>query len=183
MRSNTALLVARFAPVLLASYVINCASVPTSNLKVAIVNKDAEQTDSTCKFQETCSFQQISCRYLAHLDQQPVSKAYYTSVNSTVQALKTSELDVSAVVYFNENYTDAFVAKMALGEDADAETVNSGQIHVWLNAAQRADQLKQYIQTAFDHFVKDVMKVCSFAQYDNDNGRFSFRNFINYHYV
>ncbi|XP_034837056.1 uncharacterized protein [Maniola hyperantus] len=175
MKTRIPLLVVCFAQIVLVSYVFG-----SNAFKVAIVNYDAKQTDSQCKFLDRCSLANISCRYVSHLKGQPVSQTYHTDLDSTVQALRTSELDASAVVYMNENFTDAFVAKMALGDDADAETVDSAQIHVWLRKGQQTDAIKHLLQTAFDEFTKDIMTTCEFTQ---DQSRFSFSNSFNYHYV
>ncbi|XP_045780574.1 uncharacterized protein LOC123877748 isoform X2 [Maniola jurtina] len=147
---------------------------------MAIVNYDAKQTDEHCTFLDPCSLRNISCRYISHLRRQPISETYHTNLDTTVHALQNSELDASAVVYMNENFTDAFVAKMALGDDADAETVDSGQLHVWLNKAEQTDTIKRLLETAFDHFTKDIMTACEFVQ---DQSRFSFSNSFHYHYV
>lgn len=36
-------------------------------------------------------------------------------------------------LYFTENFTDALVARMALGKDSDDETLDQSEIRVWLD--------------------------------------------------
>lgn len=36
-------------------------------------------------------------------------------------------------LYFTENFTDALVARMALGQNSDNETLDQSEIRVWLD--------------------------------------------------
>lgn len=40
-------------------------------------------------------------------------------------------------LYFTENFTDALVARMALGRDADEETLDQSEIRVWLDMSSK----------------------------------------------
>lgn len=40
-------------------------------------------------------------------------------------------------LYFTENFTDALVARMALGKDSDAETLDQSEIRVWLDMSSK----------------------------------------------
>lgn len=40
-------------------------------------------------------------------------------------------------IYFTENFTDALVARMALGRDADEETLDQSEIRVWLDMSSK----------------------------------------------
>jgi hypothetical protein len=41
------------------------------------------------------------------------------------------------VLYFTENFTDALVARMALGKDSDEETLDQSEIRVWLDMSSK----------------------------------------------
>lgn len=40
-------------------------------------------------------------------------------------------------LYFTENFTDALVARMALGREADDETLDQSEIRVWLDMSSK----------------------------------------------
>lgn len=40
-------------------------------------------------------------------------------------------------LYFTENFTDALVARMALGREADDETLEQSEIRVWLDMSSK----------------------------------------------
>lgn len=40
-------------------------------------------------------------------------------------------------LYFTENFTDALVARMALGKDSDDETLDQSEIRVWLDMSSK----------------------------------------------
>lgn len=56
----------------------------------------------------------LSCRYLAHLKNASIIKEYYADLDSAINAVKQG--DAWGAIYFNENYTDSLVARLALGE-------------------------------------------------------------------
>lgn len=45
--------------------------------------------------------------------------------------------DVWGILYFTENFTDALVARMALGKDSDDETLDQSEIRVWLDMSSK----------------------------------------------
>jgi hypothetical protein len=45
--------------------------------------------------------------------------------------------DAWGVLYFTENFTDALVARMALGKDSDEETLDQSEIRVWLDMSSK----------------------------------------------
>lgn len=65
-----------------------------------------------CNFEPGCHFSGLSCRYLNHLNQS-ILREYYSDPESAIEAVKTGQ--AWGAVYFTENFTDALVARMALG--------------------------------------------------------------------
>lgn len=55
----------------------------------------------------------LSCRYLDNLNNHTV-KEYYADLTSALKAVEDGE--AWGALYFNENYTDSLVARLALGE-------------------------------------------------------------------
>lgn len=49
--------------------------------------------------------------------------------------------DAWGTLYFTENFTDALVARMALGRDADDETLDQSEIRVWLDMSSESSNL------------------------------------------
>lgn len=49
--------------------------------------------------------------------------------------------DAWGALYFTENFTDALVARLALGKDADEETLEQSEIRVWLDMSSKFDLL------------------------------------------
>ena len=47
------------------------------------------------------------------------------------------EGNVWGTLYFTENFTDALVARMALGRDADEETLDQSELRVWLDMSSK----------------------------------------------
>lgn len=66
-----------------------------------------------CEVIPGCSFEHLSCRYLNHLNN-TIIKEYYADPQSAVDAVRSGY--AWGAVYFTENFTDALVARMALGE-------------------------------------------------------------------
>lgn len=46
--------------------------------------------------------------------------------------------EVWGTLYFTENFTDALVARMALGKDSDDETLDQSEIRVWLDMSSKS---------------------------------------------
>lgn len=47
------------------------------------------------------------------------------------------EGNVWGTLYFTENFTDALVARMALGREADEETLDQSELRVWLDMSSK----------------------------------------------
>jgi hypothetical protein len=52
--------------------------------------------------------------------------------------------DAWGALYFTENFTDALVARMVLGREADEETLDQSEIRVWLDMSSK---FNTYIDT------------------------------------
>lgn len=83
-----------------------------TGLKIAIVNHEMNGTDSECEFEPGCSFTNLSCRYLNHLNTS-IIKEFYEDQEAALDAVKSG--NAWGALYFTENFTDALVARIALG--------------------------------------------------------------------
>jgi hypothetical protein len=59
----------------------------------------------------------------------------YATPNDAQEAVRRG--DAWGVLYFTENFTDALVARMALGKDSDEETLDQSEIRVWLDMSSK----------------------------------------------
>lgn len=85
----------------------------TSILIIVIKLLSIQQTE--CHYEKGCHLdkQSLSCRYLDHLNDS-IEKEYYSSPELAIQAVKDG--NAWGAIYFTENFTDALVARMALGK-------------------------------------------------------------------
>lgn len=84
-----------------------------TNLKMAIVNGEMNSTiGADCAFDPGCSFTNLSCRYLSHLNT-TIVKEYYSDLDSALGAVRDG--NAWGALYFTDNFTDALVARIALG--------------------------------------------------------------------
>lgn len=78
---------------------------------------------------------------------------FYESPDKAIEAVKMG--DAWGAIYFTDNFTDALVARMALGRDSDDETLDQSEMRVWL------DMSSQYICASFFFklraFLKDIL--------------------------
>lgn len=79
----------------------------------AVVNDDVHMFDGYCPYNSSCSMKNLSCRYLDHLNNHTI-KEYYATLDDAIQAVADGE--AWGALYFNENYTDSLVARLALGK-------------------------------------------------------------------
>lgn len=102
---------------------------------------------------------------------------YYPSIDLAKDAVRRGE--AWGAVHFTENFTDALVARIALGKESDEETLNQSEIRVWLDMSSKAsvkfnspqknawilDQqigiiLQRDLQLTYQNFTKDLLRDC-----------------------
>lgn len=112
-----------------------------------------------CPFKKECSFENLSCRYLSHLNS-TIIKEYYPDAGSAVEAVRLGK--AWGAIYFTENFTDALVARMALGREADDETLDQSEIRVWLDMSnqQIGILLNRDLQLTYKDFAQDLLRDC-----------------------
>ncbi|XP_037967605.1 ABC transporter G family member 23 isoform X2 [Plutella xylostella] len=131
-------------------------------LRLAIVNNDVNVVDGYCPYNNTCSMKNLSCRYLDHLKNQSIIKEYYADLESAINAVKEGQ--AWGAIYFNENYTDSLVARLALADTADDETIESSEVQVWLDMSnqQIGLMLNRDIQFSYRDFAKNLLSTCDY---------------------
>ncbi|XP_043467257.1 ABC transporter G family member 23 isoform X1 [Leptopilina heterotoma] len=131
-----------------------------TGLKLAIVNHEMFYENMSCPVSEGCNFTQLSCRYLKFLDNETMVKEYYPDPKVAMEAVRRG--NAWGALYFTENFTDALVARMALGKDSDAETLDQSEIRVWLDMSnqQIGLMLARNLQYSYRDFAKDLLSTC-----------------------
>lgn len=129
-----------------------------TGLHLAIVNNEVSMSGN-CGFDEGCTFSNLSCRYLSHLNNS-IIQDYYPDVASAKHAVEIG--DAWGALYFTENFTDALIARIALGRDADDETLDQSEIRVWLDMSnqQIGILLNRDLQISYRSFAQDLLKSC-----------------------
>ncbi|XP_033209457.1 ABC transporter G family member 23 isoform X2 [Belonocnema kinseyi] len=131
-----------------------------TGLKLAIVNHEMFYENMTCPVYKDCQFKFLSCRYLDFLDNTTMVKEYYPDPETALEAVRRGQ--AWGTLYFTENFTDALVARMTLGKEADDETLDSSEIRVWLDMSnqQIGLMLARNLQYAYRDFAQDLLKAC-----------------------
>ncbi|XP_077286467.1 ABC-type transporter snustorr isoform X2 [Arctopsyche grandis] len=133
-----------------------------TGLKLAIVNHEVGNWSmgGMCNHLEGCSFKNLSCRYLQHLSNNTIVQVPYATVDDAISAIKSG--DAWGALYFTENFTDAMVARMALGRDSDDETLDQSEVRVWLDMSnqQIGLMLNRDLQFSYRDFAKDLFTAC-----------------------
>ncbi|CAH1100505.1 unnamed protein product [Psylliodes chrysocephalus] len=136
-------------------------------LKLAIVNHERNFTNLTyqrCEWEPGCKLMDLSCRYIDSINTSTIVKHYYRTPEEAKMAVRTGE--AWGALYFTENFTDALVARMALGKDADEETLDQSEVRVWLDMSnqQIGIILQRDLQLAFQNFTKDIFRACEYNE-------------------
>jgi len=129
-----------------------------TGLRIAIVNREMNASGE-CKYEKGCSFSNLSCRYLDHLNSSIIQE-YYDDVESA--KLAVAQGNAWGAMYFTENFTDALVARIVLGRDADDETLEQSEIRVWLDMSnqQIGIILNRDLQYSYRTFAQGLLGDC-----------------------
>jgi len=131
-----------------------------TGLHLAIVNQEMDWETKNCPVYYNCTFQSLSCRYINSLRNDTIVKEYYKSPESAIEAVQMG--DAWGAIYFTDNFTDALVARMALGRDSDEETLDQSEMRVWLDMSnqQIGLMLNRDLQVAYRDFAQSLLTVC-----------------------
>ncbi|XP_034944176.1 ABC transporter G family member 20 isoform X2 [Chelonus insularis] len=131
-----------------------------TGLKLAIVNHEMNWSNKSCPIADGCNYRMLSCRYLHFLDNETMVKEYYETPELAIEAVRRG--NAWGTLYFTENFTDALVARMGLGRDADDETLDQSEIRVWLDMSNQQIGLilSRNLQYSYRDFAKDLLAKC-----------------------
>ncbi|XP_054273390.1 ABC transporter G family member 23 isoform X3 [Macrosteles quadrilineatus] len=131
-----------------------------TGLHIAIVNHEMDWETKDCPILPGCNLTYLSCRYVKHLRNDTMIKDYYFTPDLAVEAVEVG--DAWGAIYFTENFTDALVARMALGKEADNETLDQSELRVWLDMSnqQIGLMLSRDLQVAYRDFAQELLSDC-----------------------
>lgn len=89
-----------------------------------------------------------------------IERIYFPDPESAIAAVRNG--DAWGAIHFTDNFTDALVARMALGRDADEETLDQSEIRVWLDMSnqQIGILLNRDLQLTYRDFAQKLLKDC-----------------------
>lgn len=131
-----------------------------TGLHLAIVNQEMDWETRNCPVYDNCTFQYLSCRYIDSLRTDTIIKDFYETPESAISAVETG--DAWGALYFTDNFTDALVARMLLGREADNETLDQSEMRVWLDMSnqQIGLMLNRDLQVAYRDFAQNLLTSC-----------------------
>ncbi|XP_026814673.1 ABC transporter G family member 20 isoform X1 [Rhopalosiphum maidis] len=131
-----------------------------TGLHLAVVNKEMDWNTMECPVYDNCTLNMFSCRYLNALPKDTVVLDYYETPEKAINAVKVG--DAWGALYFTENFTDALVARMALGRESDEETLDQSEVRVWLDMSnqQIGLMLNRDLQLSYRDFGQGLLQSC-----------------------
>lgn len=131
-----------------------------TGLHLAIVNQEMNWDTKHCPVYDNCTLQYLSCRYIDSLRTDTIIKDFYETPESAISAVETG--DAWGALYFTDNFTDALVARMLLGREADNETLDQSEMRVWLDMSnqQIGLMLNRDLQVAYRDFAQNLLTSC-----------------------
>ena len=145
-----------------------------TGLHLAVVNQEISFETQICPIHNNCTYQHFSCRYLDALPKDTIIQVrpglsnyptflesekfktinsalldpqdLYEDTETAINAVKTG--DAWGVVFFNRNFTDSLVARMALGKSAEDDVLDESDVRVWLDMSSE-HQLSYSLFTLF----------------------------------
>ncbi|XP_023314051.1 ABC transporter G family member 23 isoform X1 [Trichogramma pretiosum] len=138
-----------------------------TDLKIAVVNdemiwetKDCNWTQPQNTSSGECSFENLSCQYLKHLDNSTLIKEYYRDTESAIDAVRRGK--AWGALYFYGNFSQELLARMALGKNVDDDVFEYSEVHVWLDMSnqQIGLMLARNLQFSYRDFAKNLLTSC-----------------------
>ncbi|KAK6632870.1 hypothetical protein RUM43_012609 [Polyplax serrata] len=144
------------------------------NLRFGIVNEDMGNFSNCNDYashmptgvvytDNDCIFRGLSCHFLTDFYNSLDVKynyVYYNDLDSAMKSVKEGNL--IGVLYFAENFTESFTARLELGQDADEYVLDSHEIKIWLDMTngQTAYLIQQQMYDSYFNFSQKILKDC-----------------------
>ncbi|XP_050545650.1 ABC transporter G family member 20-like isoform X2 [Daktulosphaira vitifoliae] len=130
------------------------------NLHLAVVNKEMEWETKDCPVYSNCTFKKFSCRFLNKLPKDTIIIDFYKDIGSAIDAVRNG--NAWSALYFSDNFTEALVARMALGRITDDETLEQSEIKSWCDMSNKQIglMLNRNLLLAYQDFGQEILKSC-----------------------
>ncbi|CAG9829052.1 unnamed protein product [Diabrotica balteata] len=83
----------------------------------------------------SCHFKNLSCRFLAYLDDPMIKKIQYNSLEKAKDAVVHGQ--IVGAMYMDFNFTSNLKERIENGRDADSETISLSEIKVWMDMSSK----------------------------------------------
>lgn len=133
----------------------NWLSIPSHGIEKIIRKKKKKRLKRKKKKEEEAGKEEWSLRYNCVWIY--LTKNYYPDPEAAQDAVRNG--DAWGMLYFTENFTDALVARMVLGRDADDETLDQSEIRVWLDMSSKFSIESMIRYRSFDRFTWNGIKI------------------------
>ncbi|XP_018405590.1 PREDICTED: ABC transporter G family member 20 [Cyphomyrmex costatus] len=150
-----------------AQIILFCISIGKDpiGLKLAVVNHELNNSMQPCIPPGTvCDWTLLSCRYLQHLQKKTIQLLPYNSDEEARNAVIKGW--TWGAVSFPSNYSEALMARIDYGRDAEEWDINFAEMEVVMDMSNQ--QIGQLLQRdlfyAFQDFAKEITVACNYSE-------------------
>ncbi|KAL6262618.1 hypothetical protein P5V15_005411 [Pogonomyrmex californicus] len=132
-------------------------------LKLAIVNNELNNSMQPCIPRIGCDWTLLSCRYLQHLQKKTIKLLPYDTDEEAQHAVEKGW--AWGAITFPYNYSDALMARIDYGRDAEDWDVNFAEMKIVMDMSNQ--QIGQLLQRdllyAYQDFAREVTVACNYS--------------------
>ncbi|XP_011641666.1 LOW QUALITY PROTEIN: ABC transporter G family member 23-like [Pogonomyrmex barbatus] len=132
-------------------------------LKLAIVNNELNNSMQPCIPRIGCDWTLLSCRYLQHLQKKTIKLLPYDTEEEAQHAVEKGW--AWGAITFPYNYSDALMARIDYGRDAEDWDVNFAEMKIVMDMSNQ--QIGQLLQRdllyAYQDFAREVTVACNYS--------------------
>ncbi|XP_055376981.1 ABC transporter G family member 23 [Condylostylus longicornis] len=141
-------------------------------IEIGIVNEEAslqqcydETLVTVTRFNDSCEFSKISCRFMQNIDQDITIPVYYSSEAEAYKA--ANEAQVAGYIRFSHNFSEAMQSVLDERQFTEDWNINNFQILVRLDMSdqQIAYHLERKLHEAYKSFMQDIMVDCGIPKH------------------
>jgi hypothetical protein len=131
------------------------------NLKIGIVNHEYQGSD--CPFNQNCSYDLLSCRYISFLEKRKVALEYFNDSSSAIDQLTRG--NVWLTLEISANYSKAVDERMTSGQWTEDDILDMSTIDVVTDSSIYWFRLhlEKQVRDSFQDFTDDLLTSCDYA--------------------
>ncbi|KAG5319387.1 ABCGK protein, partial [Pseudoatta argentina] len=149
-----------------AQIILFCISIGKDpiGLKLAVVNHELNNSMQPCIPGTGCDWSLLSCRYLQYLQKKTIQLLPYNNDEEARNAVVKGW--AWGAITFPSNYSEAFMARIDFGRDAEDWDINFSEIKIIMDMSNQ--QIGQLLQKdllyAYLDFAKEVTVACNYSE-------------------